>query len=243
MAKYTILLKTVLENVAQQKTPINEVIEKSRGYIFPTNTFDKLFFDLPFTDDFKKYFEYAFLNKYYFDELGCESVAMFIQRVNSKLYEITPKYYIMFDILSKIDYDKILSDYGDYNVISTAIENKIGDTTTQKTENGKTTEQTGSKTANSALPENMLNKGVVGDFINVGYADNSSISRSDNEKNNSFSSNEKSNDNETRNTVNNQTTTGRTKNQIETLKELNASFNIIFNNFLDEFQDLFMQIW
>lgn len=71
MAKYTIELRTISESQN-------------------LSVFD---FDYPFYDnDLKKVFEDKFIQYYYYDEIGFETIGRFKQRLRAKLNEIMPRY-------------------------------------------------------------------------------------------------------------------------------------------------------
>lgn len=71
MAKYTIELRTISESQN-------------------LSVFD---FDYPFYDnDLKKVFEDKFIQYYYYDEIGFETIGRFKQRLSAKLNEIMPRY-------------------------------------------------------------------------------------------------------------------------------------------------------
>lgn len=71
MAKYTLELRTIAESQN-------------------LSVFD---FDYPFYDnDLKKVFEDKFIQYYYYDEIGFETIGRFKQRLRAKLNEIMPRY-------------------------------------------------------------------------------------------------------------------------------------------------------
>lgn len=212
MAKFTTSLEVMVNNLCDDRTKtIDERIESARTKIFD---FQYLTPKTINEEDFKIYFETAFINEYLFDEIAQETVGRFKQRLHSKLLTIMPRYQIIFDILSNANWDEIYNNYG--------YTEKINGNTTNKS-------QTGSKGASSNLPENMLATGEIGNFNNVGYASNSSISRSNGESENT--------ENRTVSRV------GRTMNQFDTLRQIDGNFNRYFEELIKEFNILFMGLF
>lgn len=237
MALYTVTVETIINNLCSDRTaPISERVESARSKIFdfpytlPTNQY--------YTDDFKKYFETAFLNRYMFNEIGSETVGRFKQRLNAKLLEIIPRYYLMFETLNRVDFEKLLDNTG---IEQTTNNSKNTENNSHYTGSTNGESKSGSKSAGSALPENILSAGQIGNFTNVGYADSSAISRTDEE--NSTTTENTGNTNSTEQGQSTQSTTGRNIMQFDFLRAMNGDFNKFFENFLDEFKPLFMLIY
>lgn len=212
MALYTTSLEVVVNNLCKDRSqPLDKRIASARPLIFN--------FDYPvpkaiWSEGFKEYFETAFINKYLFMEFGQETVAKWKQRVYARLLEVMPKYCAIFTILNNIDYNNILNDknYTESDDFKNETKGKAG-----------------SKSAGSSLPENMLSKGSIGSFSNVGYADTSTISRSDTEAESTNTGTKK--------------ISGRTISQMAAFGEIGPDFNNYFSQLLDEFKDLFMVLY
>ena len=231
MSLYTTTLEIVVNNTCDDRyAPLDERIESARPRLF---NFDYPFINnQPYTKEFKKYFETAFINKYLFDELGSETVARFFQRVHSKLLEVAPRYYTIFSILSRVDFDKLTDLANSYTT------HKTGNRGHENNRNNKRESETGSKGTNSILPENMLSAGTIGNFNNVGYANNASITRANTED--TTTENIKGNEN----LVEDFEYKGHniSMSQFDVLRNINPEFNNYFENLLNEFKSLFMSI-
>lgn len=215
---------------------LNERIEKLRGVLFDFDYYLPL--NQYYTEDFKKYFETCFINKYFFNEIGSETITRFKQRLQSKILEITPQYSLMFEALNKIDFDTLL----DTREIKGNRNNEINENSSNNKEaENKHQGKTGNKTASSNLPENMLNSGTIGDFTNVGYANNATITRGDDESLNTNFANETVT--KTIKENNEYKETERSTSQFDLLKLMNNDFNTFFEKFLNEFKILFMSIY
>lgn len=243
MSLHTTTLEIMVNNLcADRSAGISDRIESARPKLFN--------FDYPFpqnqiyTADFKKYFETAFINKYLFREIGSETAAQFWQRVRAKLFEIIPRYYSIFTILNKVDYDKLL------DLDTSRVQNQKGEEHDKgvnvTTDDEKTTNEgkSGSKGATSTLPENVLSSGQIGNFTNVGYADSSSITRADTEdsgtRKNTHNADD-THDKEYEETIKD-TGVNMSMSAFDMIRGINTDFNNYFENFLNEFKDLFMFI-
>lgn len=122
---------------------------------------------------------------------------LFKINLESKLNLLLPKYNLLFETFDKL-----------------AESNLIG-------EREKSQRKTGSKSAASSLPEQMLSNGTIGDFTNVGIADNSEISRSD------------------------ESIEHLRDKGLASVNDINlmSEFYNLFNTFLDEFKILFMSLY
>lgn len=194
MSVYT---TTILNLVRQFGTGANlkEQINTARSKIFDFEY--NLYNCSNISSDFKAYFEKQFLQKYLQYEIGFETVELFKLNLETKLNLILPKYNLLFEAFDKMH---------DTNLIG---------------ESEKSQRKTGSKSAATSLPEQMLAVGEIGDFASLGVADNSEISRSD-------ESIEHLHDKGL-----------AVANDIDVMNE----FYNIFNDFLDEFKILFMSLY
>ena len=194
MSVYT---TTILNLVRQFGTGANlkEQIESARQQIFD---FDYNLYNCSnISSDFKGYFEKQFLQKYLQYEIGFETVELFKINLETKLNLIVPKYNLLFETFDKMHETNLIG------------------------ESEKSQRKTGSKSAASSLPEQMLTVGEVGDFTSVGIADNSEISRSD-------ESIEHLHD--------------KGLASVNDINLMNEFYNL-FNAFLDEFKILFMSLY
>ena len=237
MALYTVTVETIINNLcADRSAPIADRVESARTKIFDFS------YTLPakqyYADDFKQYFETAFLHRYMFEEIGSETVGRFKQRLNAKLLEIIPRYYLMFETLNRVDFEKLLDNTG---MEQTTNNSKNSENNTHYTGSTNSESKSGSKSAGSSLPENILSAGQIGNFTNVGYADTGAIARTDEE--NSTTTENTGNTNSTEQGQSTQSTTGRNIMQFDFLRAMNGDFNKFFENFLDEFKPLFMLIY
>lgn len=224
MAIYTTTLARMVNNLCEDPTAsLQDKIKSARTKIFD---FDYIVPSKIWEQPFKEYFEIAFINKYLFDEIGLETVARWQQRVYARLLEIMPKYHLIFSALEKVDLDTVLNDKGYTEADHYDRKNELASTTAS---------ESGSKSTNSTLPENMLSNGEIGNFAKVGYADGASISRSNSEATGE-STNKETNDGT-------KTVTGRTISQLAMIGELGPDFNNYFSQFLNEFSDLFMSLY
>lgn len=261
MSVYSTTLEVIINNtcVDRNDTVKNRILSAC-NYIFD---FD---YKLPCVDyiakDFKRYFEYCFCLKYFNYEIEQETVARFKMALECQLLLTIPKYNIIFETLNKINFDDILSTSQEKEKTenksiaeNTSVgENKslVENTSTDINKaTSKNENKTGSKSASSNLPNNFIANGVIGDFTKVNYADNSSISREDQEQtsennstnnNNSTSNNNSSTNNKS--TIKNNSTmekarTSRNMSQIEMVKLYDENFSNYFENFLNEFKILF----
>lgn len=194
MSVYTTTLLNLIRQFGTGAT-LKEQINTARSKIFD---FDYNLYNCSnISSDFKGYFEKQFLQKYLQYEIGFETVALFKINLETKLNLILPKYNLLFEAFDKMHKTNLIGECE------------------------KSQRKTGSKSAASSLPEQMLATGEVGDFTSVGIADNSEISRSD-ESIEHFRDKGLS-----------------TANDIDVMNE----FYNIFNQFLDEFKILFMSLY
>lgn len=241
MAQFTTTINTIVNNLCDDRlAPLNERIESARSKIFDFQ------YSLPtkqyYTEDFKQYFETAFINHYLFDEIGSETVARFKQRVNAKLLDIIPKYYLMFETLNNVDFNSLLKNSDIENITNNTTQSN-GTNEITETHNTHYEGKSGNKSAGASLPENILSDGQIGNFTNVGYADSGVISRTDDENETTINRNSKNTSDN--NSTNNGTskTIGRNIMQFDFLRAMNGDFNNFFNNFINEFKPLFMLIF
>lgn len=194
MSVYTTTILTLVRQLGTGEN-LKEQIESAARKIFD---FDYNIYNCNhISNNFKAYFEKQFLQKYLQYEIGFETVELFKINLESKLNLILPKYNLLFETFDKL-----------------AESNLIG-------EREKSQRKTGSKSAASSLPEQMLSNGTIGDFTNVGIADNSEISRSDE-------------------SIEHLRDKGLASvNDIDLMSE----FYNLFNTFLDEFKILFMSLY
>ena len=194
MSVYT---TTILNLVRQFGTgaTLKEQINTARSKIFD---FDYNLYNCSnISSDFKSYFEKQFLQKYLQYEIGFETVELFKLNLETKLNLILPKYNLLFETFDKIHETNLIG------------------------ESEKSQRKTGSKSAATSLPEQMLAVGEVGDFSSLGVADNSEISRSDE-------------------SIEHLRDKGlAVANDIDVMNE----FYNIFNQFIDEFKILFMSLY
>lgn len=216
MAMYTTSLEVIVNNLCKDRfDTIDNRIESARKQIF---SFDYPVPDKVWTEDFKTYFETAFINEYLFDEIASETVARFKQRLHSRLLRVMPKYAALFTMLDKIDYSAFMTnnDYQESDKFTAEQKAKAAGTS-------------GSKSAGSNLPENMLAKGTIGNATNVGYASSGAVSKSASE-----TENEAKSTNEGTKKI-----TGRNSSQLSFINEVNPEFFDLFNKLINEFSDLF----
>lgn len=212
MAVYSTSLEVIVNNLCDNRDkPLAERIESARSKIFD---FDYSLPSQPWTEDFKKYFETAFINQYLFDEIAQETVGKFKQRLYTRLLLVLPKYTAIYNILNKIDYNQITNDF-------------YSKTNVNEAQNNVSNSKTGSKSAGSQLPENMLNGGQIGNFSKVGYANNSEIALTENEANGDSSRQFE------------EIRQGRNSNQLQIFTQLGEDFNNYFQQLIGEFEDLF----
>lgn len=194
MSVYT---TTVLNLIRQFGTgdTLKEQINSARSKIFD---FDYNLYNCSnISNDFKGYFEKQFLQKYLQYEIGFETVELFKLNLESKLNLILHKYNLLFEAFDKMHETNLIG------------------------ESEKSQRKTGSKSAATSLPEQMLAVGEIGDFASLGVADNSEISRSDE-------------------SIEHLHDKGLAiANDIDVMNE----FYNIFNDFLDEFKILFMSLY
>lgn len=194
MSVYTTTILTLVRQLGTGKN-LKEQIESAASQIFD---FDYNIYNCNhISKNFKPYFEKQFLQKYLQYEIGFETVELFKINLESKLNLILPKYNLLFETFDKL-----------------AESNLIG-------EREKSQRKTGSKSAASSLPEQMLANGTIGDFTNVGIADNSEISRSD------------------------ESIEHLRDKGLASVNDINlmSEFYNLFNTFLDEFKILFMSLY
>lgn len=194
MSVYTTTILTLVRQLGTGEN-LKEQIESAASKIFD---FDYNIYNCNhISNNFKSYFEKQFLQKYLQYEIGFETVELFKINLESKLNLLLPKYNLLFETFDKL-----------------AESNLIG-------EREKTQRKTGSKSAASSLPEQMLSNGTIGDFTNLGIADNSEISRSD------------------------ESIEHLRDKGLASVNDINlmSEFYNLFNTFLDEFKILFMSLY
>lgn len=194
MSVYTTTILTLVRQLGNGEN-LKEQIESAASQIFD---FDYNIYNCNYiSNNFKCYFEKQFLQKYLQYEIGFETVELFKINLESKLNLLLPKYNLLFETFDKL-----------------AESNLIG-------EREKSQRKTGSKSAASSLPEQMLSNGTIGDFTNVGIADNSEISRSD------------------------ESIEHLRDKGLASVNDINlmSEFYNLFNTFLDEFKILFMSLY
>lgn len=221
----------------------NEVIEKGRELIF---SFDYPIVDKTYESELfgkintKDLFETAFISKFITDEIGFESVAMFMMKLRGRLFEIIPNYNAEMALLMTMPINKF---YGGYRLVeethNTHNDTNITDNTNTNNSNTKT--NSNGKNITGEFPVNEVN--AYDNIESINYA-----SMGNSTKNNSttdVSSTGKLNGNfknnggfDTLHTVDKDE-----KVNINRLKELNGLINKVVEDTLKHCSSLFLGVY
>lgn len=221
MSQYSISLKSII-NIKSHKAPFNDdvfgdtekKIERGREIFFN--------FDYEGNEDFKRLFETAFIIKNLEEDIYCLDVELFMLALKNDVQVKAPYYYKRFISMQELnDNDLTLGD----KIIRSG-ENK----NTSNASNSAESSASG-KTKSSQFPQDINN---AANFGSINYMDGGSASenigkssgKSNGEQNGSFSE-----------------TTERRVSRLERLQLYNELTREIITEFVNSFNNLFMQIW
>ena len=144
MSNYTTQVSYIVETLADEKGPIEDMIASAKTKIFDDywNTYNI---------DYKPVIEQKILRSYYTREIGLETFELWKLKLNTTLSEIMPKYNLLYKTYDSI-IDKLIS-----NVDLTETRSDNGNTTTSGSSTSTSTDtnkNTGSSTGNTTSTNN-----------------------------------------------------------------------------------------
>lgn len=207
MSKYTLELRYLYED------------EKFKLFSFPYNLYD---------NDLKPWFEEKFFQHFMFHEIGFESVAMFKQRLMSKLNDIFPYYKQLYDTyIRSLDIDFMLNKDLKESYVRELTSNSNSNQESNVTSNGLST-------SGQLTPSLISNSENIDKFMDTAQKDSGSS--------NSTSSGESNGNSKEEYTLTSQGNIGITSSAELLTKWRETILNIDLMIF-DECNDLFMQIF
>lgn len=144
MSNYTTQVRYIVETLADEKGPIEDMIARAKQKIFDDywNTYNI---------DYKPVLEQKILRSYYTREIGLETFELWKLKLNTTLSEIMPKYNLLYKTYDAI-IDKLIS-----NIDLTETRSDNGNTITSGTSTNTstdTTKNTGNSTGNTTSTNN-----------------------------------------------------------------------------------------
>lgn len=245
MSKYTTSIETIIYSQTRNVKSDNvfEHIKEGRKFLFD--------FDYPIiNDDFKESFETQFIEKFWQECIGYETVPLFKLKLKQRLEMLMPEYNYKYQFMQKMveTENPNLERYGESHELATGKTDSEGlsNNSAQSSVSGSSESESSSnqKTVTSDLPASIINASGIG---NVTHADGGSLANGSQETSGSNSSSGTSSSrNQTSNTSNYQNTVERTfKEYGSMLKAFDFLFNMYQNlmrNLLNEFDDMFIQM-
>ena len=169
MSTYTTTIWEVIKSLNNYEADDPAIlIEKYRNKIFNFNYATPTTFD---ESEYKKWFETMFIMHFGSWEIGCDTLGLFLLRLQSKCLEVMPSYAKIFDNLNAIQAKDF--KHGQYGTVKR-------DNESSGTNDGNTDSMA------STLPINMISSNAISD---VKYADSSSKVESSNKNTNKFKEN------------------------------------------------------
>ena len=251
MSKYTTTLKVICENYAKfnhlsGEKSVNEIIEKSRKYIFD--------FSYPiFDEDYRPILETKILKHFYIREIGLETVGLWKFYLNSLMNEIMPFY-------NKMYYANNLT-YGIFDEVNINTEHSGTNLTTNNTQTFSNSENTtnsgvNNKSDNTTENINLFSdtpQGGISGLNENGYLTNATKNTEKNESSDTQFSNSSGKSSQSDNSVFNgnvadsyvQKVIGKnsTRSYSSMVKEYQENLINIDQMIFNDLNTLFMNIW
>ena len=262
MAMFTTTIQTMLKNWSESHE-INQQIEDGKSHVFDDSW--KIV-----DDDYTNVLQTKILRHYYMREIGFETPALFILKLNTELSEIAPKYTMLYNALNSFK-DKPL---GNIDVTETQTETGTGNSvtnstgTTEGTSNTKTSststgEQNSTGNGNSDAwqtsndtPQGGLNGLETNKYLSSAVHNKSTTEQTNNSSSNATSTGKEEGTSNTKSSAESNATTNTTSeyvkkiigknsgsDSIDTFQKLYTNYLNIDRMLLDELEPLFMGLW
>lgn len=245
MSKYTTSIETIIySQTSYLKTDnVFERIEEGRKFLFD--------FDYPIiNEDFKKNFETQFIEKFWQECIGYETVPLFKLKLKQRLEMLMPEYNYKYNFMQEMlkQENPNLERYGEsYEKTEGQTDAHSHNTNTASSSvSGESESESASnqKTVSSDLPASVIKATDIGD---ISHADGGSIAEGSQSTSGSNSSSGSSNSqgNSESNSVYHNTVERNFKEYGSMLKAFDFLFNMYQNlmrNLLNEFDDMFIQL-
>jgi hypothetical protein len=215
MSKYTTSIEVIINSQSEHQYDIYERIESGRKFLFD---FD---YQVP-DEDFKKSFETQFIEKYFQECIGYETVPLFKMKLKQRLEMLMPEVCFKYNAIQKM----------------IALENPALERSGESLESGtnhSTSDVNGtgssiSKGINSALPASIINANNIG---SVTHADSGALTDSSNKSTSSGVSDS---------THSIERTFKEYGNQLKGYEEWLNSYRNLMQELLYSFDDMFIQL-
>lgn len=251
MSKYTTEVRFICESksgldVSEGFNSIDEIISKSWNKIFTT----KVKF---WSEEYRQFLCSKIIKHYYFREIGFETVGLWLAYMNERLEMIMPYYNQLYDSASLIT-----DPFQDVNLTREHSkennETSANTGTSSNSYNGTTTNNiTSGNNSNSQRVYSETPQGGLSGVLDMTYLTNATVdSGSLNQHSNENSTNKNSNSgefNDNKNITANENLSETVKGKqgggsySKMLNEYRDTFLNIDNMIIEEFVDLFMQLW
>ena len=216
MAKYTITIKSLLDNKFDFKMSSYPIFDETYRNILNNNI----------------------LNHYYENEIGFETAALFRFYLNQTLNEIMPKYNVLYKVQKRIIEKDLLLN----NINITENLKRTNNTEMNSNSNSNSTNNGTNDSKNLFLdtPQGQIYKGSIDD---ANYATNVTFDKNITSNTISDNSNASGNTNNTENYIKSIIGNSGNKFNIELLNEIKNNIMNIDLMIINELNDLFMQIF
>lgn len=243
MSKYTTSIEVIINSQSSQQYNIYERIEEGRHFLFD---FDYI---VP-NGEFKKAFETQFIEMYWQECIGFETVPLFKLKLKQRLEMLMPEVIYKYNTLAKImaienpNIERSGTSRDTHNTRGTTSStgnstiHGSGNTTSNNTATGT------NKSINSELPSNLINASSID---SVTYADNGSISESTSSDNNTSTNTNDSTGTSSSSTEHHDNTTiehqfNEYGNELKGYIEYYKAYVNIMKELLYSFGDMFIQL-
>lgn len=216
MAKYTITIKSLLDNKFDFKMSSYPIFDETYRNILNNNI----------------------LNHYYENEIGFETAALFRFYLNQTLNEIMPKYNVLYKVQKRIiEKDLLLNNI---NITENLKRTNNTEMTSNSNSNSTNNGTNDSKNLFLDTPQGQIYKGSIDD---ANYATNVTFDKNTTSNTISDNSNASGNTNNTENYIKSIIGNSGNKFNIELLNEIKNNIMNIDLMIINELNDLFMQIF
>lgn len=231
MSKYTTSIEVI---ICSQSTPNPDIyarIDEGRKFLFDFN------YQVP-NADFKKSFETQFIEKYWTECIGYETVPLFKLKLKQRLEMLMPEVCFKYVALQKIIdlQEPNIERYGESH--EEGLNHSTNKATSEVNSTANTVSSDTGKTVTSDLPASVINADSIG---NVSYASGGNLAEGENQTDSSsLTEGESDSVNDANHSI--ERTFKEYGNQLKGFEEWYNSYNNIMAELLSSFNDMFIEL-